>query len=269
MLHRLIRRSIDGYLAGSARLSRASGRARPRGRLERSGIVNGWRPSGRCCAAGTAVGGIATLTIMSLAGIPGPFLASAGVGWRRPGFGAQSLVKDFLSGTSIVEDQYGGRRCRHGTIKGIVEDVSLRSPRSGIAGVLWHVRQRRDPHARQQELGWGRRSSRSRSPTTRRCPRPLDVQPRSSTPLADDPKWSTKIVERPQVLGVERVEGASVTLSILLRCIPGEEFDAQRAMRRRAKVALDAAGIPGPRLPAPSASRAPLPDGQAGDGATP
>ena len=68
---------------------------------------------------------------MALVGIPlGPLLASASVGGVALGFGAQSLVKDFLSGIfMIVEDQYGvGDVIDTGEVVGTVEKVRCASP---------------------------------------------------------------------------------------------------------------------------------------------
>ena len=72
-----------------------------------------------------AIYGIAVLTCMAIIGIPlAPLLASAGVGGVALGFGAQSLVKDFLSGIfMIIEDQYGvGDYIDTGEAIGFVED---------------------------------------------------------------------------------------------------------------------------------------------------
>ena len=91
-----------------------------------------------------AVTTIATLTIMATLNIPlGPLLASAGIGGVAVGFGAQSLVKDFISGVfMIVEDQYGvGDTIDTGEAIGVVEDVSLRVTRlRDRSGVVWYVR---------------------------------------------------------------------------------------------------------------------------------
>ena len=75
---------------------------------------------------------IATLTVLTVLGIPlTPFLASAGVGGIALAFGAQSLVKDYLSGIFlIIEDQYGvGDILTVNEITGTVEDISLRLTR--------------------------------------------------------------------------------------------------------------------------------------------
>ena len=87
---------------------------------------------------------LAVLTVMALLGIPlGPLLASAGVAGVALGFGAQSLVKDFLSGIfMIIEDQYGvGDVIDTGEAIGTVEEVSLRITRLRDAnGITWYVR---------------------------------------------------------------------------------------------------------------------------------
>jgi small conductance mechanosensitive channel len=72
-----------------------------------------------------------------------PLIASAGIVGIALAFGAQSLVKDFLSGIFlIVEDQYGvGDSVMVGTTTGTVEAVTLRVTRLRAAdGTVWYVR---------------------------------------------------------------------------------------------------------------------------------
>lgn len=87
---------------------------------------------------------ITILTIMSIIGLPlGPVLASAGVGGIALGFGAQALVKDFLSGVFMIfEDQYGvGDVIDTGEAIGTVEEVGLRVTRlRDTNGVVWYIR---------------------------------------------------------------------------------------------------------------------------------
>ena len=101
--------------------------------------------------------GITALTVLSLVGIPlGPMLASASVGGVALAFGAQSLVKDFLSGVfMIVEDQYGvGDVIDTGEVVGTVENVSLRVTQLRDAGgMTWYVRNGEIVRDRQQDAG--------------------------------------------------------------------------------------------------------------------
>jgi moderate conductance mechanosensitive channel len=72
-----------------------------------------------------------------------PLIASAGVIGVALGFGAQSLVKDFLSGIFLImEDQYGvGDAVELGTTSGTVEAVGLRVTRlRAVDGTVWYVR---------------------------------------------------------------------------------------------------------------------------------
>ena len=72
----------------------------------------------------------------------GPLIAGAGIGGIALGFGAQSIVKDFLSGLfMLIEDQYGvGDVIDLGYATGTVEKVSLRSTTiRDVKGTVWHV----------------------------------------------------------------------------------------------------------------------------------
>jgi small conductance mechanosensitive channel len=90
------------------------------------------------------VWGIALLTALSALGVNiGPLLASAGIAGVALGFGAQTLVKDYISGVFlIIEDQYGiGDEVEIGAVRGTVEGVALRTTRIRDSnGVLWYIR---------------------------------------------------------------------------------------------------------------------------------
>ncbi len=88
--------------------------------------------------------GIAFVMVLSELGLNvAPILASAGVLGLAIGFGAQNLVKDFLSGVMMmVEDQYGvGDEVDLGEAIGTVEHVALRVTRvRDVDGTVWYVR---------------------------------------------------------------------------------------------------------------------------------
>ena len=72
----------------------------------------------------------------------GPLIAGAGIVGVAVGFGAQSLVRDLLSGIfMLIEDQYGvGDVIDVGDAIGTVESVGLRTTRiRDVRGTLWHV----------------------------------------------------------------------------------------------------------------------------------
>ena len=88
--------------------------------------------------------GTAILIALTVVGVNiAPLLASAGIAGVALGFGAQTLVKDYISGLFlIIEDQYGiGDEVEIGAVKGRVEAVALRTTRvRDEAGVLWYIR---------------------------------------------------------------------------------------------------------------------------------
>jgi len=72
----------------------------------------------------------------------GPLIAGAGIAGIALGFGAQSLVKDFLTGMfMLMEDQYGvGDIIYAGEAKGTVEAVGLRTTRlRDVEGTVWYI----------------------------------------------------------------------------------------------------------------------------------
>ncbi len=197
--------------------------------------------------------GIAALTIMAELGVPlAPLLASAGVGGVALGFGAQSLVKDFLSGIfMIMEDQYGvGDVVDAGEAIGTVEEVTLRVTRlRDASGVVWYVRNGEIVRIGNRSQGWsvatidipiGYDQSVEKALATLRevCHAIDDVDP-----------WKSVLLEEPTVAGVESVTGGTITLRILAKTVPGEQYALSREIRERSKVALDAAGVHGPQMP--------------------
>ena len=111
-------------------------------------------------AASVLIFGIAAVTIAGDLGLNlAPVLASAGVLGLAIGFGAQSLVRDFLSGIfMLLEDQYGvGDVIDAGDATGTVEAVSLRVTRlRDVNGVVWHVRNGTINRIGNESQGWAR-----------------------------------------------------------------------------------------------------------------
>jgi len=189
--------------------------------------------------------------VMSLLGIPlAPLLASAGVGGLALGFGAQSLVKDFLSGVfMIMEDQYGvGDVIDVGEVIGTVEDVTLRITSLRDAnGVTWHVRNGEILRVGNKSQGWAQTIVELPIGYDADVEVALTALDKAVAGFAGAATWRDKVLEPPQVLGVQSLTGGAMTLGILAKCVAGEEFSVQRELRLRAKHALDQAGVPGSR----------------------
>ena len=215
----------------------------------------------------------------------GPLLAGAGIVGVALGFGAQTMVRDYLNGFFlVVEDQYGvGDWVDLGPdAKGVVERVTLRATRlRATDGTVWHV-----PNGVVERVG---------NYTQDFAYAVLDVQvalglgtdeverivEQVAQELADDPAWATDVTGRPDLWGVNVLSREGATVRLLLRTAPGAQWRVQRELRRRVKRAFDEAGLTaslagqpaplvfngpeaGPDAPGPAGGAAPGPSGGAG-----
>jgi small conductance mechanosensitive channel len=175
-----------------------------------------------------------------------PVLTGAGIVGVAIGFGAQNLVRDFLSGMfMILEDQYGvGDVVDVGAASGTVEAVGLRSTRlRDVNGTVWHVRNGEIARVGNMSQNWSR--------TVLDVPLPYDadlagaeaILRRVAAEVAHDPDWSACVLEEPEVWGVEHVTGESVVLRLVVKTRPLKQWDIAREIRVRLKTALDDAGL--------------------------
>lgn len=259
VLNRSIARIVDVTIAKhDARRERVPGRA---GRvLAQATGLDHERHRQRTLTMGSLLHSIVTfavtlvtvLTVMAIVGIPlGPLLASAGVGGVALGFGAQSLVKDFLSGIfMILEDQYGvGDIIDTGEAIGTVEEVSLRVTRlRDPSGVVWYVRNGEIVRIGNKSQGW--------STAVVDIPVSYAENLERVIPLIKDvvrafdatPEWKEHLIEEPQVVGVESMTGTAVTVRIIAKTAAEQQYGVSRELRERVKAAFDEAGIKGPPL---------------------
>ncbi len=202
--------------------------------------------------ATVVIGTVAVLTVMAEGGLPlGPLLASAGVGGVALGFGAQSLVKDFLSGVfMIIEDQYGvGDVIDTGEAIGTVEEVTLRITRLRDSdGVVWFVRNGEIIRIGNKSQGWAMATIDIPVSYDEEPARVIPVLQRVVEAMHADPEWTDKLLEVPTVAGVESVSGGVMTLRIFAKCRPGDQWSVPREVREQTKAALDGDGIRGPQI---------------------
>jgi small conductance mechanosensitive channel len=199
---------------------------------------------------------IALLTVLAIVGIPlGPMLASAGIGGVALGFGAQSLVKDFLSGVfMIIEDQYGvGDVIDTGEVIGTVEDVTLRVTQLRDAnGVAWYVRNGEIIRIGNKSQGWSVALVDVPIAYDEDVERAQQVMREVLAHFDADPAWKPKLLDSPTVTGIESIGAGAITLRAMAKCVAQQHYGVQRELRERVKLAFDRAGVRTPAaLPLP------------------
>lgn len=207
--------------------------------------------------------GVAALMILSDVGLDlGPVLASAGVAGVALGFGAQSLVKDFLTGIfMLLEDQYGvGDLVDTGEAIGTVEQVSLRVTKlRDASGVAWYVPNGQIMRVANKSQGWSTAIVDLPVAYSENVERAITIIRDVVTAVYSDPKWQGIILEEPTVAGVEQITGSTVTIRVFAKTAPDQQWGVQREIRERVKVAFDAAGVQAPVVfpPVPGSPPAP------------
>lgn len=178
-----------------------------------------------------------------------PIIASAGIVGVAVGFGAQNLVKDFISGVfMLLEDQYGvGDVVDLGSATGTVEAVGLRitTVRDG-SGTVWYVRN--GEISRVGNSSQGHAVAVVDVPLTHSAnlTQALDVLDSVASTGGDDEPLSADLLETPKVLGVQNLAADVVTLRVTVKVRPGRQWAVQRELRRRIMIAFDEAGIEPP-----------------------
>jgi small conductance mechanosensitive channel len=198
------------------------------------------------------VGLITILTVMDIFTVPlAPLLASAGVGGVALGFGAQSLVKDFLSGIfMILEDQYGvGDVIDSGTVTGTVEEVSLRVTRLRDGqGVVWYVRNGEIIRIGNKSQGWSTAVVDIAVAYSESLERVIPLIREVVHEIDQSPDWEDQLLEEPHVVGVESITGSVVTIRVVAKTASEQQYAISREIRERVKAAFDANDIKAPTM---------------------
>jgi moderate conductance mechanosensitive channel len=203
-------------------------------------------------AASVLIFGIAAVTIAGDLGLNlAPVLASAGVLGLAIGFGAQSLVRDFLSGIfMLLEDQYGvGDVIDAGAATGTVEAVSLRITRlRDVNGVVWHIRNGTIDRIGNESQGWARAVIDFPVGYGQDLARMRETMQQTAEQMWAEPRWRDVIMEKPEVWGVESVSSNGIVMRLVARTLPLRQWEVARELRERLKTALDAVIVPDPSV---------------------
>jgi small-conductance mechanosensitive channel len=201
-------------------------------------------------ASSFVVGAVAVAMILSEFGVAlGPILASAGIVGLAIGFGAQNLVRDFLSGMfMLLEDQYGvGDIVDLGSANGTVEAVGLRitTVRDGN-GTVWYVRNGEILRVGNKSQGYAVAVADLLLAHNADIGRAAEIAAQAAAEAVADPDVAEYVIEPPEVVGIEKVGPEGVTFRVTARTAPGQQFGVQRALITALTEAFDRAGLPRP-----------------------
>jgi moderate conductance mechanosensitive channel len=185
-------------------------------------------------------------------------VASAGILGVAVAFGAQNLVRDVLTGVfMLLEDQYGvGDVVDAGSATGVVEAVTLRTTRlRDVDGTVWHVRNGEITRVGNRSQGWSRALVDVPLPVTADVPAVRGVLLEVAQGLAEEAGFAEKVVDEPEVWGVESLTKDGLVLRLAQKTVPLEQGAVERELRERAVLALVRQGHLEAPAPAGSAAR--------------
>jgi small conductance mechanosensitive channel len=193
---------------------------------------------------------IATLMILQVVGLNlAPLLAGAGIAGIAIGFGAQSLVKDVISGVFILlEDQYGvGDVVTLEGATGTVEDVTVRVTRvRSTDGTVWFVPNGEIRKVGNSSMEWSRAVVDVLVPYEADLDAVRQALTEEAHAMATDADWQGKLLEPPEVWGVQALDPSTVTLRMVVKTAPAEQYGVARELRGRVTSRLRRDGVRGP-----------------------
>ena len=199
---------------------------------------------------GLANGGLVIfvgLTLLSEFGVQiAPLLAGAGVMGVAFGFGAQTLVKDFITGLFlIIEDIVSvGDSVMIGGFSGLVESMSLRTIRVRDFDGALHVfpySEAQVIHNRSKAFGYA--VFEPRISYVADVDEAINVMRRVGQKVRLDPKFAALILEPLEVVGVDRFTDLGVVIKGRIKTSPGDQWKVAREFNRRLKLAFDSARV--------------------------
>jgi small-conductance mechanosensitive channel len=195
---------------------------------------------------------VAVLMILGELGIQlGPLLATAGIGALAIGFGAQSLVKDVISGFFIIlENQYRiGDVIEVAGVSGLVESVSLRKTvLRDLQGKVHTIPNGEIKVVSNLSKEWSRSVLDLGISYREDIDRIIDLLIRIGRELEAEEPFKSAILEPLQILGVEKFDESQMVIRMMVKTAPLKQWDVGRELRRRIKIRFDEKGI---QLPYP------------------
>jgi small conductance mechanosensitive channel len=189
----------------------------------------------------------ASIAILAELGIAiGALAAGAGILGAALGFGAQSLVKDFLAGLFIVvEDQFGvGDFVDLGTATGVVESIRLRVTQvRDSEGTVWYVRNGEILRVGNQSQGWSRiilDLPLAYNSDLEKAKKAIEA---AAAKLTETSTLKTGLIGKAEVWGIQALGGEEIVFRMVQQVRPSKKEAITRALWMEVKKALDKAGV--------------------------
>ncbi len=190
---------------------------------------------------------VAISMILSEIGVDiGPLLAGAGVVGVALGFGAQSLIKDFLNGLFIMlEDQFNkGDVIKIGETGGMVEDINLRrTVLRDLDGIVHTIPNGQILIVSNYTQDWSRVNLDIPVAYGEDLDKVFAVINRVGNELANDPNFSKLVKTPPQALRVNNFGDSGIEIKILGETQSMSRWEVTGELRKRLKKAFDEEGI--------------------------
>src|SRR6267154_5113895 len=182
---------------------------------------------------------VAALEVLSLVGLNlGPMLASAGIAGLAIGFGAQTLVHDFINGFFILlENQYDiGDTVRIAGVKGTVERMSLRNTVLRDEDGTLHI----VPNSAIQIVSnttrdWSQLALRVTVAYSEPSDKIVSLLKQLGEEVRHSEAFAADIVSDIDVPGIDRVGNGEAEYLMLIKTRPNKQYAVSRELRRRIK----------------------------------
>lgn len=182
---------------------------------------------------------VATLMVLSVFNLNlGPMLASAGIAGLAIGFGAQTLVHDFINGFFILfENQYDlGDIVRIAGVKGAVESMSLRSTvLRDDDGTVHMVPNSAIQIVSNLTRDWSQLSLKVTVAYGEPSDKIVQLLKEVGAEVRNDPAFASDIVSDIDVPGIDRVGNGEAEYLMLVKTRPTKQYAVTRELRRRIK----------------------------------
>jgi small conductance mechanosensitive channel len=175
-----------------------------------------------------------------------PFLAGTSIVGVALGFGAQNIVKDFLSGIFMtLEDQYGvGDVIDFEQASGTVEAVGLRTTTlRDVNGTVWYVRNGEVVRVGNKSQGFAQVVLDVPITTGSNVAAASAAMLSVAQEMCAEQEWAALFLGDPEVLGVEEMTREETVIRLVARVQPPEQWRVARELRGRIRERLDQLNI--------------------------